>query len=377
MRTTIILLLTALSLSCSRGTFVLNGHIDGKDNGTIYLSYMKTWMESTMDSATITNGTFRFRGKVDGATSASLHLEPRPDYRGNPDVASFWIQEGKMSIEVTAGNLKEYSLTGSLANSENNFLENRGTLVTAGLRRVNGLLAAEQDPARQDSLRELLDRHRQQLQEIEDDFIREHPGSHISAYRTLFRVNSLSLEESEARFAALDRHVRKGVMGKALDKEIRALRAGSPGSPAHLFRKEADINGNPFDLATLVGKKYILLDFWASWCVPCRAGNPHLKELYERYKDDLFVVCVSDDDSAPDKWRAAVEQDGLHDFYHVLRGLKRTPSGGFDRSESISDAFAIHSLPTKILIDKSGTIISRHVGNTPALDSKLKELLGK
>jgi thiol-disulfide isomerase/thioredoxin len=130
-------------------------------------------------------------------------------------------------------------------------------------------------------------------------------------------------------------------------------------------------------LASLVGKKYVLLDFWASWCVPCRQGNPHLKELYQKYKDDLVVVCVSDDDSAPDKWRAAVEQDGLHDFYHVLRGLKRVPGGGFNRSGDIDELYGIRALPTKILIDNSGTIVARYGSNGAALDARLEEIFGR
>jgi thiol-disulfide isomerase/thioredoxin len=144
-------------------------------------------------------------------------------------------------------------------------------------------------------------------------------------------------------------------------KEIQNLQSGSPGSKAFAFAKK-DINGQDLSLAEYNGKKYVLLDFWASWCVPCRKGNPHLLSLYSKYKDKgLEIIGIADDDSAQAAWKRAVEQDKIGVWKHVLRGLKRT-STGYDRSEDTSEGYGIHSLPTKILIDKNGIIIGRYGG---------------
>ncbi|MNE72996.1 Thiol-disulfide oxidoreductase ResA [compost metagenome] len=121
----------------------------------------------------------------------------------------------------------------------------------------------------------------------------------------------------------------------------------------------------------------MLLDFWASWCAPCRKGNPHLISLYSKYKDKgLEIIGISDDDSNLAAWKKAVEQDKIGIWKHVLRGLKRT-SKGYDKSEDISEPYAIHSLPTKILVDKNGVIIGRYGGggeNDEAMDKKLAEI---
>ena len=159
-------------------------------------------------------------------------------------------------------------------------------------------------------------------------------------------------------------------------KDIESLRLGVPGTEAYAFAA-TDINGKEFRLAGLRGK-VVLLDFWASWCAPCRASNPHLKELYAKYKDKGFeVVCIADDDTNPDAWRQAVEKDGIGAFHHVLRGFKMA-DGVQDHSADISEHYGIHFLPTKILVGKNGMIVGRYGGGeVEQLDAKLAEIFGK
>ncbi len=120
-----------------------------------------------------------------------------------------------------------------------------------------------------------------------------------------------------------------------------------------------------------------MLDFWASWCVPCRKGNPHLKELYAKYKEKgIEFVGIADDDRAEAKWKEAVAKDGTGIWKHVRRGLKYE-NGVFDTSADISGNFGIHTLPTKILIDRDGKIIGRYGEQEEELNKKLKEIFGE
>jgi len=152
---------------------------------------------------------------------------------------------------------------------------------------------------------------------------------------------------------------------------------GSPGAKAYVFASQ-ELRGTPLSLSDYKGK-YVLLDFWASWCVPCRKGNPHLLSLYSQYKDKGFeIIGISDDDNNHDAWKKAVEKDSIDVWKHVLRGLKWDGKGNFDRSNDISDNFGIHSLPTKILIDPNGVIIGRYGGGgdtDEAMDKMLAEVL--
>ncbi len=163
-----------------------------------------------------------------------------------------------------------------------------------------------------------------------------------------------------------------------IEKELAALANVQPGAMAPDIRKE-DVNGDTVSISALKGK-VVLVDFWASWCVPCRKSFPHVKALYEKYhKKGFEVFCVGDNDSTPDKWKEAIKQDGVEKFYHVLRGLRsyKDENGRrqFDRSQDVSDRYAIHYLPTKYLIDREGKIVGKF--NDEELDAKLKEMFGE
>ena len=138
-----------------------------------------------------------------------------------------------------------------------------------------------------------------------------------------------------------------------------------------------DTKGNVISLSSLRGS-LVLVDFWASWCVPCRKGNPHLLKLYAEYKPKgLEILGVSDDDKAEDKWKKAVEKDGIGVWKHILRGLQYK-EGTYERiniDQDVSEGYNIHSLPTKILVDPNGIIVARNL-HGEELQTTLKSLLG-
>lgn len=136
-----------------------------------------------------------------------------------------------------------------------------------------------------------------------------------------------------------------------------------------------DGNGKPVNFEVLKGK-YVLLDFWGSWCGPCRASHPHLKELYSKYKNKGFeIVGIAQEHSASaaDRllWTEAIAKDGLT-WTQVLNNENR------DKFDVVSE-YGVTAFPTKILLDKEGNIIARYIGNSfggEGFTNKLKELLG-
>lgn len=374
--------------------FVLKGKIKGQTKGMLKLSYPSADGRNVQDSTAIQNGAFEFRGKINEPVMAYFAGAIKSRGIDDPNSGSFFIEPGTLSLEVTAGDFKNLKLKGSKTQDELTALELVKAPITKTFKPISEAyqkaneiyMQARKDKkpeAELDVLKEkasaILDQFEPfnaQRNKIDLDFIKNNPNSYYAASMLRWKVSSLSLAASSKYYEALSPAIKDSNYGKEILKEIKSLQGGSPGSVASVFSTQ-DINGQRLSLADFKGKKYVLLDFWASWCIPCRKGNPHLLSLYSKYKDKgLEILGISDDDSAPDAWKKAVEKDQIGVWKHVLRGLKRTATG-YDKSADISEPYGIHTLPTKILIDKNGKIIGRYGGGgegDAAMDQKLAEI---
>ena len=385
--------LTALSVMGQSQQFTLSGEIKGASHAHIYFQYPCPSGKVVEDSVKIVSGKFNYSGLIDEPTLVRITTHRNIKRIDDPNIARVFFEPAAMHIKLEIGNFKNLQLSGSKTHDEQVELNRNKESILKQLEpyleeynRVNeeymAALAAKKPEAELDQLKEQasaiqlkLSPFYSQIGEIEDAFIRSNPDSYLSAYLLQFRSASMSADSAEAVYGNLSPQIQQSYWGREARKTVDRLKLGTPGSLAALFTTQ-DIEGNILSLEDLRGK-YVLLDFWASWCVPCRKGNPHLLELYSQYKDKGFeIIGISDDDSKPDAWRKAVEKDRIGVWKHVLRGLQRTETG-FDRSKDISDPYGIRSLPTKILIDPHGMIIGRYGGdgeNDAAMDAKLKEI---
>lgn len=379
MKTTIGLCLLMIFIACTepyRG-FVLDGVIQGADNETLYLYFTDSLGNRQADSVLIKNGKFTFQGGIAEPTNAFLGLGAGMMAMDDPNITDLWIEPTEMTLSLVKGDFKNYVLKGSITNDEAKNLDLQKEPIMKELRPKIKAYYAEKDHEKATEMRDSWDPYYERIDKIDEEFMSNHPDSYVTAQLLSQKISSISCDEAQVALDRLSDRVKKSRLAEEIRNEIRKLRLGSPGSPATMFSK-TDINGEMFNLADLKGK-YVLIDFWASWCVPCRKSNPHLKAVYKKYRDKGFeVVCVSDDDRDEAKWKAAVEKDGIQEFKHVLRGLKWVDDS-FDRSEDVSEFYGIHSLPTKILIDREGMIIGRYGGGggTEAdMDQKLQEIFG-
>ena len=297
-----------------------------------------------------------------------------------------------MGLSVDGSNLKKAVLTGSATQKEMDELEQQGAPIRKEMEPLSAQYKAANeaymkakksnaDEKELDSLKykaaaihDAFDPYNARIAKANMRFFEKHPTSVVTAFYLRFYVSGLPLDSTKMFYDRLGSATQQTSYGKMIADEIAKLQSGSPGSMAKNF-SSTDINGKPLSLTDFKGK-YVLVDFWASWCVPCRKGNPHLKELYTQYKDKGFeVIGVSDDDRDNDAWKKAVAKDGLP-WRHVLRGLKYDAVKGYDKSTDISELFGIHSLPTQILIDPSGKIIARY-GEGAAEHAELDKDLAK
>ncbi len=391
---TFTLLITVWATRAQEAGFTLQGKIKGITTGKIKLSYRINDEQFVQDSAAVQNGTFAFKGVLTEPVEAYISSDKAGRDFDDPNRGMFFLSPGNLTIELNAGHFSALKVTSSATQDESTALKKQkkdqidqmnvlsAAYNNANLAYINAKKAGKTEEELE-ALKEIatqakdrMDPVREEMDKVDMSFIKTHPDSYLTAYLLRWKVSGMPLNEGKAIYTRLSDRIKNSENGKEIAKEIKSLEGGSPGSVASVFAVN-DINGQPISLADFKGKKYVLLDFWASWCVPCRKGNPHLIGLYNKYKDKgLEIIGVSDDDSNLAAWKKAVDQDKIGIWKHVLRGLKRTQTG-YNKSADISEPYAIHTLPTKILIDKNGVIIGRYGGGgegDEAMDKKLAEI---
>lgn len=375
-----ILILALISVMGSNGysqNFQLKGTTKNNNGKLLFIYYTNAQQKDVADSVIIQDDKYSFSGTVDGPSLVYIGLKMAENRWDPDDNIGFFLEPTAVTITQTGAHIKNSVVEGSATQKiyhqfeqQREKLEQRWQVVMDTLQQVN----KRSNTAYQKLKDWVLTPYFEESRELEISFMNDHPQSAITGYLLRFYVGKMDLDTLRRYYGALGATLQSSHYGKYIAREIASIQKGSPGSAATDF-KTTDLNGKRLALSQFKGK-YVLLDFWASWCVPCRASNPHLKALYRQYHaKGLEIIGVSDDDSAPDKWKAAVAKDGVGIWHNVLRGYDRNVKAGTENPKDISGKFGIHELPTKLLIDPSGTIIGRFVGTDDAslLEAALAE----
>ncbi len=363
----------------AQGNYTVSGSLKNAEGKKVYL-YSGDRMSMRQDSTVVSNGAFTFKGNLDKPFVSGRIIVGPISYTSNPVMWEVALEPTQITFQGDYNSPDEAVTKGGKAQDELNSMTRELEVFLKPLRKLNDEMNKGGD---RDSLTKLMEPLRKQYAAYASKFYRERTGSYFATRYLMMDMSRMSYDELKAAWDALDPKVQKyGDSAGEIAKELAVLAKVRPGSPAPDFTA-TDINGKSFTLSSLRGK-VVILDFWASWCVPCRKSNPHMRELYDKYHSrGLDLVYVSDDDSKPEAWRKAVEKDMLVDegYHHVLRGLKWDRSKGMegiDKSNDISDKYAIHFLPTKYLIDKKGYIVCKiDEGEDEKIDSLIEGLLAE
>ena len=162
--------------------------------------------------------------------------------------------------------------------------------------------------------------------------------------------------------------MRQSVYGQALAEKIRGMEAIVPGAEAPAFTMRDVISGKDLSLSHYKGK-YVIIDFWGSWCGPCRKSHPHLLQLYSRYKEKGLSIVGIAADHKDEVIRKAASEDGL--LWPQLNMYEKRAG-----QPEINKAYNVSAFPSKFLINPDGKIEAIFVGDTKEIDSLLEKLLG-
>ena len=195
-------------------------------------------------------------------------------------------------------------------------------------------------------------------------FVKENPSSLVSLYLTQEAVgNEMDAAKGEPMFVMLSPALQNSEEGKQLKERITIGKKTMVGVKAIDF-SQPDMNGKMISLSSFKGK-YVLVDFWASWCGPCRAESPNLVKAYSKYKEKNFEIFGVSLDQSKDKWLKAVNDDQY--TWTQVSEVK-----GWETA--VAQEYGIEGIPFNILVDPNGYIVARNLRGE-ALEKKLKEIL--
>jgi len=332
--------------------FVLSGEIKDSKEKIVYLFYTNKNGSKGRDSCWLQNGHFSFRGSIIEPTFGFLRTNTAVIADSeNKNMAALFLEPVNMNAKIVYDHFGEMTLTGSKTHDEYTALKNRGKFINKKY---------------SDSLYE---RH----SNLSEEYIFNHRDSYISAYELSLYRGSWSGNSVQYLYTRLNAKIQNSLYGKEVKAFLDDLNANSEGSKAGDFIAK-DVQEKILKLSDFKGK-YVLLDFWGSWCVPCRESNPHLIELFKKYSEKGLTIGIATEYEKTDiKWREAIKKDGTDIWYNVLSNPLAGSPGQF--TKDIARIFGVHVYPTKLLIDPCGYIIGRFRGTDEdlKLDRQLKEV---
>lgn len=362
------------------GPFTLSGRLSGSGADSVILYYPVDG-KYRQEAHLVKNNEFVIKGTIGGPASARILFKKTGETISQREfwnrIKEIYLEPGEMVLTGDPSRLPSIRLIGSKAEAELEELEALTTPVREEIKPLEEAFLKEKDHEKAAVIHEQFGPYQERIKKITYAFFLNHPTSPVTLNMIQYYVSQMGLDSTKVVYAGLSAEQKASGAGKKLAEEIKKIEAGMPGSKAFAFTK-TDINGSKLSLSDFKGR-FVLLDFWASWCVPCRKGNPHMIEVYRKYKErGLEIIGIADDDNNLPVWKKAVAKDGVGIWRHVLRGLDRDKMmNDIPNPADLDQQYGISSIPTKILIDPEGNIIGRYGDSFGGSDADMDRMLEK
>ena len=362
----LILCMAFATLSYARGQgYVIAGEIKGAEGQTVSLKQFRDSQPVEVAATTVKDGMFTLKGNVPYPEFCQLFV-------GNQGPLQFFVENSDIRIVMDMGNLAQSKVTGSKENEVfMEFVDEMGKFTQRQQQLSNSYAAlSSSSVAAPDAVANI----RAQLEKLNSDqaafminFIQKYPGRIATAFivnNVNGLIQALSASQLEQMANGFDARSSQSQWVKPIRDYVASLKRTSIGQPfPDITLKTPD--DKPISISDYAGKgKYVLLDFWAAWCGPCRNANPHVVELYKRYKDKGFEIIGISLDQTKEAWVKAIKDDNL--TWPQMSDLKYWQSAA-------AKLYSVSQIPHTVLLDKDGKIIAKGL-YVPELTAKLAEL---
>ena len=347
--------------------FLISGTAEGIENGKkVFLQIQGENEMIAKDTVEVKDGKFEIKGAFEALEIAIITIE------GNNPIP-FIMENGTITIKVNKDTIQNSVVGGT---PENDLFQEYSSKTKVVYKKISDFQASKQeefmnaqavnDTATMNALMKKLNTIQKDLIGLAKDVISTNNDKYLSALllENNLATQTITAEEGKAYFEKFTDKIKQSRAGKSIEKIVKAATEVVVGKPAPDFSAPSP-EGKTIALKESLGKVTII-DFWASWCAPCREENPNVVALYnELHEKGLNIIGVSLD-REDDKWKEAIAKDGL--TWPQVSNLKFW-------QEPIAEQYNVKSIPATFILDENGIIVARDLRGDE-LKAKVKELLG-
>ena len=332
--------------------YKVTGTVEGMPDGKAIIATVNGSSLDTLAKADVKNGSFEFTGNVSEPTGAYIMVI------GQRGAIPFMLENANITVNAGQAGL---TVTGSEGQKiYDQFMAINTTTQQEAMKLQQEYQAANGDQAKMQAVQEA---YAKLMTDAQTELIKANPDSYVSTFVIVSGMGQMEYEQLKERYNLLGEKAKASAQGKAIAAQIAKLESTAIGQIAPNFTITTP-EGESISLYDIKGKVK-LIDFWASWCGPCRGENPHVVEIYKEYHPKGLEILGVSLDNNQEAWVKAIEDDGLT-WNHVsdLKGWEN----------AAAQLYGVNSIPHLLVLDENNQIVARNL-HGQELKDKIAEML--